>query len=467
MKTRYIDLIEQSFDFPQKPFEVNDLGQLIFHGITLENLIESQGSPLRLVYLPIIRENISKVRFWFEQAMQKLNYKTDNNYCYCTKSNHFKYVLKSALESGASLETSSAYDIDIIEKLIQSNNIPPETEVVCNGFKDKTYLKKIEILLNKHHLKIIPILDNAEEVKFFDAIPKNNATPIDIGIRIASEEEPKFTFYTSRLGVGYTSILNLFKESIARNQGLRLKMLHFFINTGINDNSYYWNELRKCLNIYIDLKKESDSLDSLNIGGGFPFKNSLNFEYDYPYIIEEILKLIKISCTQANIPLPHIYTEFGSFTVAESYLNIYTVLHQKQQNDREKWNLINSSFMTTLPDTWAINKKFIMLPLNRWFEEYERVLLGGVTCDSEDYYNSEQHTNAIYLPKFKPNKPLHIGFFNSGAYQEALGGVGGIQHCLTPQPKKVLLDINKKGELTTKVFSQKQSSSEILRILGY
>ena len=44
-------------------------------------------------------------------------------------------------------------------------------------------------------------------------------------------------------------------------------MLHFFINTGIRDNAYYWNELLKCLKVYIALKKICPSLDSLNIGG--------------------------------------------------------------------------------------------------------------------------------------------------------------------------------------------------------
>jgi arginine decarboxylase len=47
-------------------------------------------------------------------------------------------------------------------------------------------------------------------------------------------------------------------------------MLHFFINTGINDTAYYWNELVKCIKVYIALKKECPGLDSLNIGGGFP-----------------------------------------------------------------------------------------------------------------------------------------------------------------------------------------------------
>jgi arginine decarboxylase len=146
---------------------------------------------------------------------------------------------------------------------------------------------------------------------------------------------------------------------------------------------------------------------------------------------------------------------------------ICEVLYQKQQNDREKWNMINSSFITTLPDSWAINKRYILLPINRWQDTYERVLLGGLTCDSDDYYNSEQHINAIYLPKYKENKPLYLGFFNAGAYQETLGGYGGLQHCLIPAPKHILIDKDDNGNITTKLFRPQQTNTDFLDILGY
>jgi arginine decarboxylase len=42
--------------------------------------------------------------------------------------------------------------------------------------------------------------------------------------------------------------------------------------------------------------------------------------------------------------------------------------------------MIDSSFMTTLPDTWAINQQFILLAINNWDKEYERVFLGGQTA---------------------------------------------------------------------------------------
>ncbi len=244
-------------------------------------------------------------------------------------------------------------------------------------------------------------------------------------------------------------------------------MLHFFINTGISDNAYYWNELTKCLGVYSDLKLICDDLTSLNIGGGFPIKKSLAFDYDYPYMVHEILMQIKKMCSESKIPEPTIFTEFGSFTVGESGGAIFKVIHQKQQNDREKWNMIDSSFMTNLPDTWAINQRFIMLPVNKWQENYERVLLGGLTCDSDDYYNSEQHSNAIYLPKFDESKPLYIGFFNTGAYQETIGGFGGLKHCLIPEPKHIMIKRDDEGKVTTELFSNEQTASDYLKILGY
>ena len=129
--------------------------------------------------------------------------------------------------------------------------------------------------------------------------------------------------------------------------------------------------------------------------------------------------------------------------------------------------MINGSFMTSLPDTWAINKRFILLAINRWDQPYERCLLGGLTCDSDDYYNSEQHSNAIYMPKRSVEEDLYIGFFNTGAYQESLGGYGGIQHCLLPAPKHLLIDLDEEGKLQHRLFAEKQGPESMLKILGY
>jgi len=463
LKTKYFDLIDQSFFFPQEEFTLNG-SELMFHGIDLMKLAEEYGTPLKFTYLPKISDNINRAKGWFKEAMEKNHYKGAYNYCYCTKSSHFKHVLDEALKNDIHIETSSAFDINIVQNLKKTGAIKDNTYVICNGFKRDQYVRNIADLINGGHKKCIPIIDNYEELNLLSELVNED---MEVGIRIASEEEPKFEFYTSRLGIGYRNIVPFYNKEIKDRPDVKLKMLHFFINTGIRDTAYYWNELQKCLKVYIDLKRVCPHLTGLNIGGGFPIKNSLAFDYDYAYMIDEIVRQIKNACDEAEVDTPDIFTEFGSFTVGESGGAIYNVLYQKQQNDREKWNMINSSFITTLPDTWAINKRFVMLPINRWNDEYERVLLGGLTCDSDDYYNSEQHMNAIYLPKYRKEKPLYIGFFNTGAYQDTIGGYGGLQHCLIPQPKQLLISKDENGELKTELFAPQQTQEAMLDILGY
>lgn len=463
MQTRYIDLVHQSFDFPQEEFTLDE-DHLEFHGVPLMKLVEEYGTPLKFTYLPKIGENINRAKGWFSKAMKKHRYKGKYFYCYCTKSSHFEYVLNTALEHDIHIETSSAFDMDIVEELKRRGKISDNAYVICNGFKRDTYVANIARLINGGHENCIPIIDNYEELNL---LTEQTEKKFGVGIRIASEEEPKFEFYTSRLGIGYKNILPFYKRQIMDNDKVELKMLHFFINTGIRDTAYYWNELSKCMSVYVELKKICPSLNSLNIGGGFPIKNSLGFDFDYEYMADEIINQIKEDCDEAEVDPPNIFTEFGSFTVGESGGAIYKILYQKQQNDREKWNMINSSFITTLPDSWSISKKFLLLPINHWEEDYERVLLGGLTCDSDDYYNSEQHVNAIFLPKYRKDRPLYIGFFNTGAYQETIGGYGGLQHCLIPNPKHVLIDHDENGDLKYKLFRGEQTSDEMLNILGY
>lgn len=463
MKTKYIDLIDQTFDFPQKEFFLED-DHLMFHGIDLMKLVEKYGTPLKFNYLPQISNNIERCKGWFRDAMNAIGYTGTYNYSYCTKSSHFAFVMDEVLKNNVNLETSSSYDLDIIEHLLNEGKISAEQTIICNGFKQDRYIEKIAELLARKTVKVIPVVDNLTELERLTSLTKSD---VNIGVRIASEEDPKFEFYTSRLGVRYRDIVPFYIDQIKGNKQVKLKMLHFFINTGIQDNAYYWNELTKSLRAYGQLKQICPELDSLNIGGGFPIKKSLAFDYDYEYMVQEIMIQVKNVCKEFGIPEPNIYTEFGSFTVGESGGAIFKVLDQKQQNDREKWNMIDSSFMTNLPDTWAINQRFIMLPLNRWSDVYERVLLGGLTCDSDDYYNSEQHSNAIYLPKFDPEKPLFLGFFNTGAYQENIGGYGGLKHCLIPEPQHILIKRNEEGKMVSDVFSQEQSSEQYLKLLGY
>ena len=367
MNNSYSNLINQTFNFPQEGFDVAD-DQLHFNDIPLMDVIKQYGTPLRITYLPKISSQIQKAKRLFNVAMAKVDYKAKYVYCYCTKSSHFSFVLDEVLKNDVHIETSSAFDLQIIKEQFQKKALNKDTYIICNGYKRTLYKHNITELANEG-FNIIPVLDHLEEIDHYRKYVK--ADKLDLGIRISTEEEPSFAFYTSRLGIRSSEIMKLYKEKIEPNPKFNLKLLHFFINTGIKDTIYYWTELNKCLNLYKELREVCPGLDSLNIGGGMPIRTSLSFDYDYEYMIEEIVEQIKAFCDQHEIPEPNIFTEFGSFTVGESGATLYSVIDQKQQNDRETWYMIDSSFITTLPDTWGINQRFILLSINHWDKPYK------------------------------------------------------------------------------------------------
>ena len=459
----YADLIDQSFEFPSSEFAVKDK-ELHFHGVNLMEIVEKHGTPLKLSYIPKIGRNIRYAQEIFNGAMAKHKYEGNYTYCYCTKSSHFQFVLEEVLLNGAHIETSSAFDIPIIHHLYDKKLINKRLLIICNGFKRPKYIENIIGLINAGFTQCIPVLDNLNELEqYTEKIDKK----FKLGIRVASDEEPNFSFYTSRLGFRYRDIINYYKEKIQGNAKVELKLLHFFINTGIKDSAYYWSELSRFINMYCELKKICPTLDSIDIGGGFPIKNKLNFEFDYGYMADQIIENIKWICAKNHTPTPHIITEFGNYTVGESGATIYSVLDQKLQNDMELWYMMDGSFITHMPDVWGLNQKYILLPLNLWNNMYHRVNIGGLTCDSMDYYHSEAHIAEVFLPKYNKEETLYFGFFNTGAYQEALGGYGGIQHCLIPAPKHVIINKDKEGNLVSKLFAEEQKNEDMLKILGY
>jgi arginine decarboxylase len=463
VKNKYIDLINQTFYFPRHGFEVRE-NNLFFHDVDLMEVIKEFGTPLKFTYLPKIGSQIRKSRTLFNQAIDRYGYKGKYYYCYCTKSSHFSFILDEVLKNDADIETSSAFDLDLLQNRHEKGLFGKEKYIICNGYKTDNYAQKMGEFVKNGFENLICVLDNPEELA---VINKHANTPMKLGIRIATEEEPGFLVYTSRLGMSYKVVKEFYETQIQHNPDYKLKMLHFFVNSGIKDTTYYWSELTRLVNVYCDVKEVCPDLDTLDIGGGMPIYTSLGIEHDYPYMIDQIVYYIKTICDSRGVPEPNIFTEFGSFTVGESGGSLYSIIGQKQQNDKEFWYMIDSSFITTLPDTWGIGQKFILLAINQLDKEFQRINLGGLTCDSQDFYNSDTHTNQVFLPKLQDGEPLYMGFFHTGAYQESLGGYGGIQHCLVPAPKHIIIDKKSDGTLDYKVFAQEQDAASMMKILGY
>ncbi len=86
----------------------------------------------------------------------------------------------------------------------------------------------------------------------------------------------------------------------------------------------------------------------------------------------------------------------------------------------------NFSLFQSLPDTWAIDQVFPIMPISRLDEKPQyTATLQDITCDSDGKIANfiSHHSTASSLPvhSLKPNEPYYLGVFLVGAYQEILG----------------------------------------------
>ncbi|GHT25041.1 biosynthetic arginine decarboxylase [Bacteroidia bacterium] len=104
----------------------------------------------------------------------------------------------------------------------------------------------------------------------------------------------------------------------------------------------------------------------------------------------------------------------------------------------------NFSLFQSLPDSWAIDQVFPIVPLARLDEKPNRTAtIQDITCDSDgkidNFINMQNH--AYHLPVHSLNKkePYYMGVFLVGAYQEILGDL----HNLFGDTNAVHISVNK------------------------
>ena len=104
----------------------------------------------------------------------------------------------------------------------------------------------------------------------------------------------------------------------------------------------------------------------------------------------------------------------------------------------------NFSLFQSLPDTWAIDQVFPIMPISRLDEKPSRsATIQDMTCDSDGkiahFITDSGMSSALPVHPLKPGEPYYIGVFLVGAYQEILGDM----HNLFGDTNAVHIDVYK------------------------
>lgn len=128
----------------------------------------------------------------------------------------------------------------------------------------------------------------------------------------------------------------------------------------------------------------------------------------------------------------------------------------------------NFSMFQSLPDFWAFDQLFPIMPIHRLGEiPVERGILCDITCDSDGavdkFVDIRDVKEALELHPMREGEPYYLGILLIGAYQETLGDV----HNLFGEVAEVSVTVGKDGQVSTEDLQRGDSVREVLTYMGH
>jgi arginine decarboxylase len=127
----------------------------------------------------------------------------------------------------------------------------------------------------------------------------------------------------------------------------------------------------------------------------------------------------------------------------------------------------NFSIFQSMPDSWAVNQLFPIMPIHRLTEPpVRRAVLGDITCDSDgkidQFIDLRDVRSTLQLHPYK-GEPYYLGAFLLGAYQEILGDL----HNLFGDTNAVHVSLDEDGEINLDAVIKGDTVREVLKYVQY
>ena len=146
--------------------------------------------------------------------------------------------------------------------------------------------------------------------------------------------------------------------------------------------------------------------------------------------------------------------------VADEFQELETKLHDKY--------ICNFSVFQSVPDHWALDQLFPIIPVHRLNEEpTHRATLADITCDSdgevEKFVDLKDIKDALEVHELKEGEPYYLAFALVGAYQDTMGDM----HNLFGRVNEAEVILGPKGAPVVTDVRRGEPASETLACFGY
>ena len=522
-------------------YDVDDAGRVVVRplgadglAIPLPEVVDTamaRGAnlPLLVRFPDILGDRLPRLQAAFAQAQADWDYTGGYTAVYPIKVNQHAGVagtLASHHGEGFGLEAGSKPELMAVLALSRPGGL-----IVCNGYKDREYIR-LALIGRKLGLDTYIVVEKPselplilEEAKALDVVPG-----IGVRMRLASLGAGKWQNSggdKAKFGLSPRQVLDLWKTLRDAGMGDCLGLLHFHMGSQISNVRDIANGMREATRYFVELSKLGAKVTHVDVGGGLGIdyegtrsRSYCSINYGVQHYASTIVQPLADACAEHGLPPPRIVTECGRAMTAHHALLVANVVEVEQapegrvpdahddephaiaylreiQGDLDRRPpvelfqeaqhfhaeglaayalgqidlvarariddlfyaiahgvrarlsydeknhrplldelaerlvdkyFVNFSVFESMPDVWAIDQVFPIVPIERLDEVPERRgVIADMTCDSDGkidtYVENEGLDSSLPLHPLRPGERYRLGFFLVGAYQEILGDI--------------------------------------------
>ncbi len=494
-------------------------GQIASEGLSL---------PVLVRFSDILRHRVRSLHRAFVDAATASGYTGRYQPVYPIKVNQQAGVVREILHSGhAGLEAGSKPELMAVLALA-----PPGGLVICNGYKDREYIR-LALIGRRLGLRIYIVIEKPSEVPLILEEAERLAVEPLLGVRVRLAAAAIGNWQGSggekaKFGLTANQILDLVRALETAGRLRWLTLMHAHLGSQIPSLQDIRAGAAELARFYGELRRLDAPIDVIDVGGGLGVdyegtrtRNYCSVNYGFEGYASAILNTLATECQRGGLPEPDVFSESGRAMTAHHAVLIANVIDREQtggldvvprdeegdgildalvrqlrlaaessppevyaearellaiarerfaqdrldlvgraraeelffaicrtlagrldpgiRRHRELADEVNAlladklfcnfSLFQSLPDIWALDQIFPIVPIQRLDEvPRARAVVHDLTCDSDgciDQYVDEGGVEAS-LPVHVgagQGAPYLLGFFMVGAYQEILGDI--------------------------------------------
>lgn len=564
-------------------FDVNDRGHLIarpgrhpdtpaidLYALARECRDQGLTLPVLVRFTDILHDRVDTLTDAFARARETVGYQGRYTAVYPIKVNQQQTVVAEILGHGGErvgLEAGSKPELMAVLALSR-----PGGTIICNGYKDREYIRLALIGKRLGH-RIFIVVEKLSELDL--VIQESRALGIEpllgLRVRLASIGAGKWQNTggeKAKFGLNAAQSLSLVERLRAAGLLDSLQLLHCHLGSQIANIRDIQRGMREVARYYAELHNLSVPLNTVDVGGGLGIdyegtrsRSFCSINYTVQEYANNVVQGLWELCSELNLPHPDIITESGRAMTAHHAMLITNVIDNEEAPGtgviaapdetepriiQDLWNVlegldarsalegyhdavywlgeaqtmylhnvisleqrarieslyaaicqrvrtlmnsgraahrdvldelnekladkyfINLSVFQSMPDVWAIDQIFPIVPLHRLdTEPTRRAVLQDLTCDSDgridQYVDADGIESTLPVHPYHPGDEYLLGVFLVGAYQEILGDM----HNLFGDTDAVNVTLQPDGSYKLSQHERGDTIDELLRYVHF